>query len=314
MDRLGIVGKGSENVFVEQVGEGGVVRGAGTVGHPNGLAPLLLLSVIIFFLFALVEPRRRNRMLWALAGLLIAGGVAVTLSRAAWISFAIAVGMALVLGVYARLITAKRAILVAFCCVIAVCAAALPFAGKLAERWSGKLDEAIEMRAKMARTALEIVRDHPVGGVGLNNFTVAYRSYDPATADMFETEWGTVPVVHNIFLLVWSETGTLGLVAYLGFWTVSFFWTMRYLRRLGPLGRCVAVGMWCGIAAVLISDMTSFGFWTEPVMYTGAVLLGLLEPLRFASPVRIRPLPARHTTVEPAPSTWPDRALSGRPA
>src|SRR5260370_28036735 len=177
MDRPGVGGKGSANVFVEQVGEGAIVRGAGTVGHPNGLAPFLLATVFVFVLFAFIQRDRRIRILWFLAALAATAGIVVTLSRAAWISFAISGILALALGIYARIVTAKRAILVMFCAVAALGAAATPFAGKLAARWSGRLDEAIEMRAKLNRSALEVIRDHTIGGVGLDNFTVAYREY-----------------------------------------------------------------------------------------------------------------------------------------
>ena len=65
----------------------------------------------------------------------------------------------------------------------------------------------------MAKGALAIMRDYPVLGAGLNNYTLYMRTYDPAT---YMENLGLY-VVHNGFLLVGAETGVLGLVAFVCF-------------------------------------------------------------------------------------------------
>jgi len=65
-------------------------------------------------------------------------------------------------------------------------------------------------RAELNWIALEIVKDHPLLGVGLNNFTVAMDSYGKVSG------WVRfLQPVHNVYLLIAAETGLLGLAAFL---------------------------------------------------------------------------------------------------
>jgi putative inorganic carbon (HCO3(-)) transporter len=281
MDRLGVMGKGSENVFVEELASAGtMVRGAGTTGHPNILAPFLVLTVSIFFLFAITEKRALAKALWLGAGAIILSGLVATLSRSSWVSFAIACALSLVLAVVWRLLTVQRALLITLAGVLLAGASVAPFLGKLQERWKVGFTEAIEFRKDLNATAFRMISDYPLGGVGLNNFTIAYPRYDPERARLLEEEWGTLPVVHNLYLLVWSELGTLGLLALVGFWVAVYRYCLRLLRELSPSGRAFVIGSLAGILGLLFSDLTSFAFWTEVVMYTSAVLFGLIEVIR----------------------------------
>lgn len=301
MDRLGIVGKGSENVFVEEIGAAGtMVRGAGTTGHPNALAPFLVVVALVFVLFALVDRSRYRRMLWIGASLACTGGIVVALSRAAWVAFAISAATAMMLAVYARLVPVRRVLTLSFCVLLVAGAACIPLFPKLAARWSAGFTEAIAMRRDLNNSALRMVQDHPVGGVGLNNFTVVYPEYDKVRADNFTENWGGIPAVHNLYLLVWSELGTAGLAAFAFFWVALCVWGFRLLDHLNRMGGAVAVGVMAGSLGLLISDLTSFAFWSEAVMYTSAVLFGLLEAIArnvqvpaevLEAPVEIRVIP-----------------------
>jgi len=74
------------------------------------------------------------------------------------------------------------------------------------------------------RTALEMIRDHPLLGVGPNNYSVAMKQYGAIYG-----KWGDwVYTVHNKLLLVWAETGPGGLVA--------FLWFLAATIRLGWQG------------------------------------------------------------------------------
>jgi O-antigen ligase len=68
--------------------------------------------------------------------------------------------------------------------------------------------------------AFAIIRDHPFFGVGFNNFSLEMKKYTH----------GSVPEefshpVHNIFLLIASETGLIGL-SFFCFFIGSIFWSM----------------------------------------------------------------------------------------
>jgi O-antigen ligase len=67
-----------------------------------------------------------------------------------------------------------------------------------------------ESRLPLAQMAWEIIGDHPVLGVGSNNFAYVMPNY---ITPEFAAEW--LYTVHNKYLLVWAETGTLGLITFL---------------------------------------------------------------------------------------------------
>ena len=67
----------------------------------------------------------------------------------------------------------------------------------------------LKARESVGEVAVNVIRDHPLTGVGVNNYAMLLSRYTPST------QWAYVP--HNKFLLVWSETGLLGLLAFVGF-------------------------------------------------------------------------------------------------
>jgi O-antigen ligase len=54
-----------------------------------------------------------------------------------------------------------------------------------------------------------MIGDHPLLGIGANNFALLLPQYVTAA---FSQDW--LYLVHNRYLLVWAETGTLGLLAF----------------------------------------------------------------------------------------------------
>ena len=58
--------------------------------------------------------------------------------------------------------------------------------------------------------ALQMLKDHPLLGVGLNNFTVRMSEYGEVSG------WARfLQPVHNVYLLIAAETGILGLILFL---------------------------------------------------------------------------------------------------
>jgi len=66
-------------------------------------------------------------------------------------------------------------------------------------------DESFVFREHLAQDAIKMLAVNPVFGVGLNNFLVALPSFSKTTTSVL-----LLQPVHNIFLLIASETGLLG--------------------------------------------------------------------------------------------------------
>ncbi len=91
--------------------------------------------------------------------------------------------------------------------------------------------------------ALKIVKDHPVlgvGGGGWSKVYFEYQSYGYATTE-----------VHNDFVQIWAETGTIGFLAWLGLVGAVAWAAIGARRRLDSGGAALAAAI-AGAAAVIV--------------------------------------------------------------
>jgi O-antigen ligase len=84
----------------------------------------------------------------------------------------------------------------------------------------------VESRVQLNQLALDIIRDHPIFGVGLNNFQPAMSAYD--TYGMIYPGFP----VHNLYLLIMAESGIIGLLGQLAAFAVllALGWRLAALR------------------------------------------------------------------------------------
>ncbi|MGB4149561.1 MAG: O-antigen ligase family protein, partial [Tepidanaerobacteraceae bacterium] len=71
------------------------------------------------------------------------------------------------------------------------------------------------------RDALKIIKDHPILGTGGGGWEATYKAYQ--SYEYFTTE------VHNFFLQLWVETGTVGLIALAALCIIALFMVHRTL-------------------------------------------------------------------------------------
>ena len=84
-------------------------------------------------------------------------------------------------------------------------------------------------RVPLMMMAWNIISDRPAFGVGANNYTQALRPRTPE----FGNEW--LFTVHNQYLLVWAETGVVGLAAYLWFLLATLRRGWQVWKRADPV-------------------------------------------------------------------------------
>jgi hypothetical protein len=94
--------------------------------------------------------------------------------------------------------------------------------------------------------AFRMIADNPILGVGINNFSAAMDDYVTP-----EFRNGFLYIVHNKYLLVWSELGPGGLLVYLAF-LIGILQMGRACWRQGdPFLSTLALG----ITVAVIGDM-----------------------------------------------------------
>lgn len=238
---------------------GSVFRVSGLLGHPNLMGAYLGLTLPLVLAMMFTDWRAWAKVLLAVVFLTGVGVLVLTLSRAAWVDFAVAVTvLGLVLAFHpelrARHLALKTAVLAAF--VVGGIIAAAPVLSRLTGSDSGATD----FRWQWVGIAWDMVQDRPVLGFGLNGFAYHAIDYSPySVGKMVEMYGNILPAVHNVYMLVWAEQGTVGLLLYLGLQVHVLWLAVGNARlRLDDTVHMVSIGCACGMLAVMVDGLASF--------------------------------------------------------
>ncbi len=121
------------------------------------------------------------------------------------------------------------------------------------------LDYALAQRLPIWGNAIDMAQDHAVNGVGVRAFRVAYPEYAEPGDPWVNTANNTgAHHAHHWLLEVLSETGVIGLVAWLGL--VGLL--MMHWRRLRATQRQNAFPFALGLAAMLFPINTHLAFYS----------------------------------------------------
>ena len=191
----------------------GVLRAQAWYPSANHLA--LMLGRAWPFLAAAAVAR------WPLAWLpagLVGLAIVLTFSTGGWLG-ALAGTLVVVAALYRRRTAVSFG---AAAAVVLVAVSALAIGGLLPERLN-PLRQTGGFRLDLWLSSLEMVRDHPLLGIGLDNFAYLYQQVYLRVGAAAEPN---LSHPHNWLLHMWLELGLLGLLAFL--WLLVRFW--RHLR------------------------------------------------------------------------------------
>lgn len=278
------------------------VRAVGTFGPTDvmGMATVVsygLVTAVGLAVGARPGSGRRQRAAALGCAALLFLPLVLSFSRGAWIATVVAVTLQLALSGLRR--AARVALVAAALGVVLV--GGLGIGSQMVSERLGSITEVTEApdrsvtdRYTMWAAAAGMWRTDPVTGVGLKGFP-AYRDShssialssgsDTAGAGMgFQRQPLLSP--HNMYLLILSEQGLLGLLALAGSWAALLVLALRRLpgARRGRRGvDCALVG-----AGLLIWQLVDFGYADigGPSTVLTAVMLGLAAWWALGGPVR----------------------------
>lgn len=257
----------------------GVVRVRAWYGSPNNLALYLERLVPIALAVAVFGGGRRRRWAYALALLPLLGALYLTFSRGAWL-----------LGLPAALIVMGTARggkwrWGALAGVLLTAAALLPLAGT--ERLQSLLDISAGtgfVRLKLWQGTWNMIREHPVLGVGPDNFLYLYR-----TRYVLPAAWEELNLSHphNIVLDAWTRTGLLGLAA-LGvlLWAVIRRLWHGARRGAGPAEKALYIGLLGSLTASLAHGLIDNSFFLVDLAMVLMMTAGLTSHLELPAEER----------------------------
>lgn len=227
---FGLAMIGDSDLAIRQMlGERLVIRPTGTFWHTNALSMYLGMTMPVIAGLILAPSKRSAKLIAAVVILVGLVTLAYTLSRGAWIGVCLAGILLLAFGLRKKVILPLHVVLGLIAVSVMVILLNLIMEGALFRRLTGYDGGSAQTRIPLMRGALAVVADHPLFGSGLNNYAGTIQLYD--SSGEF-TQFGTLPVVHNVFLLFAAETGLLGLGAFLWFLIALGVRGVRYLRLL----------------------------------------------------------------------------------
>ncbi|HET6265720.1 MAG TPA: O-antigen ligase family protein [Usitatibacter sp.] len=261
---LGFLGESSDediDLLGKTTLEGGefVYRAGGLLGHSNLLAAYLALLLPLTIAILLSPASRLLKALALVALLLGQPALVLTLSRGGWLDFL--VGLALVLALGALHPASRRMFMFArVSIIVAVLVIGAALSPMIIKRLSQADPSSVKYRLEWIRTAWAMIGDNPVFGVGLNTYVYSQIPYGEFKTPGEMTEfYGEIwPAVHNNWLLVWSEQGSLGFLLWVAFHLAVIAAAVRNLRIRDPVMHALGVGLIGGFAAIMVDGIASF--------------------------------------------------------
>ncbi len=252
-----------------------VHRAMGTLGHPNFLGYYLEMTIPLVFGAFLTS---RVPFLKIFLGFVFALGTIALIfskSRGAWIGYPISIVGTLLL-IYGRDLLKKGIFVKALVVSFTFFSLIVAFSPTIKDRLVGKDYRAIYVRSPLNKASLSIMAQFPVVGVGMNNFSEVFKKYD--TTGHSKIFRGFKHVVHNMYLLVATETGILGLLAFLSIFLVPFYHVIRsFAITEDHVLRAPVAGALMGLFAHLIHGLVDPGFIVSSSgSFTVFLLIGLI--------------------------------------
>lgn len=249
----------------------GVRRIRGVYASPNNLS--LFLGRIGPLVIALAAFGRGwwRRLAYALAGVPILFCLYLTYSRGAWL-----LGLPAAF-LFIGFMRGRRARLAAVAIIVLALLSLLPLVGNA--RLSSLLDiqkGTTFMRLKLWEGSVAMIADHPLFGVGLDNFLYQYARY------MRPEAWREPDLSHphNILLDYWTRLGVLGVVA--GVWLIGgFFGQALPLYRRLPEGnrRALVLGLMASMVDFLAHGLIDNSYFLVDLAFIFFLTVGVVRKL-----------------------------------
>jgi len=218
-------------------------RIGGTLGHPNSLGGYLALLLPVSLMLLLTPVGSVVKWLGGASFLLGTVALVLTQSRGAWIGYGISIAALAVFSFRSQLVQRRTLVILSLAALIPVAA----LLDVVASRVGTLNDPAAQARLPLMELASNMIGDHTIRGVGANNFSTVLDQY--LTID-FSQAW--ITAVHNKYLLVWAETGAIGLATFLVFLISAVRNGIRVWRIQDPFLSPLALGLSVGIVANMV--------------------------------------------------------------
>jgi O-antigen ligase len=258
----------------------GVRRMRGVYPSPNNLSLFLGRIVPLAGVLGVWGSRGWRRGFYGVAVGVMTGALFLTFSRAAWlVGLPVALlFVGLVRGLDADARQRRRVLIAATGAVAVVILSVLPFAStpRIASLLDLSPGSSTYRRLRLWQASLQMIRDHPFFGVGLDNFLYQYRSRYllPGAEDD-----PNLSHPHNLFLDFWTRLGIPGLVAL--FWLVAAFFRTgwRLYRSTQGATQALALSLMASMVYALAHGLLDNSYFLVDLAYVFMLVAGMMGAL-----------------------------------
>ena len=265
------------NTALEQLGITGWSRGrdwraTGFFGHWVTYAEVLQLiaSLALGLFLSLPQKRSSFALILAVAVVGLVFALAMTVTRASWIGFAVAVGLMLAVSV------SRRTLLIAGACVIPlILGAVILLQQKRNVGFLDARDQSTSWRAMVWRDGFELLVSNPrhlLVGVGIDSIKGHWREWG-----LFDNGRQPIGHMHSNLLQIALERGVPALIVWLLLLGVYAYTLIRVIRvkDLPHESRGLALGALGALAGFLVSGLVHYNWGDSEVVTVFYFIMGL---------------------------------------
>jgi putative inorganic carbon (hco3(-)) transporter len=285
----------------------GIKRVEALYGSPDNLGLLFDRVIPIWFVLAMVVRRRTpvNLVVW-LVGASLVIPLILTFSIGAWIAIAVACA------VVAASLTPWGRWVVLGVAVVGCLGVAVKYRSVEHAFQSGH-SNSTQTRIDVWHSSLQMIRDHPIFGIGPDNFQRLYaptRAQDkyntlcPPGLGYMQPGAGSEPCLshpHDEFLDFWLSAGIVGLVSFL--WLLYVFWRQGLGIWRGPAdlwARTLSLAVMAGMLAGMIHGLIDNSYFLVDLSLFFWLLCAVISWLRETAATRADITPSIPATGTPA--------------
>lgn len=210
-----ITGHGLEHKFFVGTQE----RIAGTFGNPNSFAAFLIIGIFPVIMLILYTKKIKAKVFYSFLFMIMIFNIYLTQSRNSWIAFA--------MGCVILAIIYSFKILFALGGLGAVIMLIPKGRSRIMDIGNSSLNES---RIKLWKTALKMIKDHPITGVGNGNYVSLYDGYVNKYPELKYADLTRFPC-HNSYLKIQSELGVLGSIPFLAVLILSLLKIKKVVEK-----------------------------------------------------------------------------------
>ena len=247
-------------------GEG--IRIASTLYNPNAYGAYLILIIFPVIMLCIYEKNKNKKILYIFLSILLLTNLLMTFSRNALLGFGL--GLLVLTLIYSiKLIFALGglSILMVF----------IPSVFQRVKDVTSLSQN--ESRIKLWKTAIMMIKEHPILGVGNGNFVTRYNEYVKKYKELKYQEYKNYPG-HNSYLKVQSELGIIGIVSFLAIVTIALCRVKKlYTTTTDKFYKPFYMGVMASMVAFLFMNLSDNLFFVPKATTYFWFLLATVEAL-----------------------------------